>query len=80
MHILPKGFVKIRYYGILSNRSKKVKLTICRNIIKRNYPNPVLEGLTAAQIIFLLYGVDVYKCPKCSSRNLKTMRLIPKLE
>ena len=23
MHILPKGFVKIRYYGILSNRYSK---------------------------------------------------------
>ena len=80
MHILPKGFVKIRYYGILSNRSKKVKLAICRNIIKRNYSKPLLEGLTAAQIIFLLFGVDVYKCPKCSGRDLKTIRLIPKLE
>ena len=80
MHILPKGFVKIRYYGIFSNRTKKVKLAICRNIIKGNYSKPLLEGLTAAQIIFLLFGVDVYKCPKCSSRNLKTIRLISRLE
>jgi hypothetical protein len=80
MHILPKGFVKIRHYGILSNRSKKVKLTICRNIIKRDYPKPFLEGLTAAQIILVLFGVDIYKCPKCSSRNFKTIVSIPKLE
>lgn len=80
MHILPKGFVKIRYYGIFSNRTKKVKLAICRNIIKGNYSKPLLEGLTAAQIIFLLFGMDVYKCPKCSSRNLKTIRLISRLE
>ena len=80
MHILPKGVVKIRYYGIFSNRTKKVKLAICRNIIKGNYSKPLLEGLTAAQIIFLLFGVDVYKCPKCSSRNLKTIRLISRLE
>lgn len=31
MHVLPKGFVRIRYYGILSCRSKKDKLTLCRN-------------------------------------------------
>lgn len=80
MHILPKGFVKIRYYGIFSNRTKKVKLAICRNIIKGNYSKPLLEGLTAAQIIFLLFGMDVYKCPKCSSRNLKTIRLFSRLE
>lgn len=80
MHILPKGFVKIRYYGILSNRSKKVKLAICRNIVKSNYPKPRLEGLTAAQIILLLFGVDIFRCPKCSSRNLRPVMLIPQLE
>jgi len=80
MHILPKGFVKIRHYGILSNRSKKVKLAILRNIIKRNYPKPRLEGLTAAQIILELFGVDINRCSKCSSQNLTCTRLIPKLE
>jgi len=25
MHILPKGFVKMRHYGILNNRSKKTE-------------------------------------------------------
>ena len=80
MHVLPKGFVKIRHYGILSNRSKKIKLTICRNIIKRNYPKPSLDGLTAAQIILKLFGVDIYKCPNCFSRNFKRIMSIPKLE
>jgi hypothetical protein len=80
MHILPKGFIKIRHYGILSNRSKKVKLKICRNIIKRNYAKPLLEGLTAAQIILKLFGVDIYKCPECASSNFGKAMLIPKLE
>ncbi len=80
MHILPKGFVKIRYYGILSNRLKKVKLAICRKIIKCNYPKSCLEDLTAAQIILVLFGVDIFKCPKCSSHNLRSVTLIPQLE
>ena len=28
MHILPKGFVKIRHYGLLANRNKKTKLKL----------------------------------------------------
>ncbi len=80
MHILPKGFVKIRHYGILSNRSKKVKLAICRNAIKGSYPKSILEGLTAAQIILKLFDVDVSKCPACSSSHLKCVKLIRKLE
>jgi hypothetical protein len=80
MHILPKGFIKIRHYGILSNRSKKVKLKICRNLIKRNYPKPLLAGLTAAQMILKLFGVDIDKCPKCASSHFRKAILIPKLE
>ena len=62
MHVLPKRFVKIRHYGILSDRLKKVKLTILRNIIKRNYPKPRLEGLTTAQILLELFDTDIYNC------------------
>lgn len=80
MHILPKGFVKIRYYGILSNRSKKTKLKICRNFIKRNYPKPLLEGLTTTQILLTLFGVDIHKCPHCSKRNFKMAKSIPQRE
>lgn len=80
MHILPKGFVKIRHYGILSNLSKKGKLAILRNIIKRNYPKPRLDGLTTAQIILELFGTDIHRCPKCFNHNFKNTGSIPKLE
>lgn len=33
LHILPEGFFKIRYYGILSSRSKKLNLEKCREIL-----------------------------------------------
>jgi hypothetical protein len=33
LHILPGGFFKIRYYGILSSRNKKAALKKCREIL-----------------------------------------------
>ncbi len=72
MHVLPDRFVKIRHYGLLSNRSKKVKLTICRNLIKRNYPKAQLEGLSSAQILLKLFNIDISKCPKCGCGNFKS--------
>ena len=33
LHILPDGFVKIRHYGILSNRNRKRKLVLCRRLL-----------------------------------------------
>ena len=34
MHILPQRFVKIRHYGILSNRNRITKLKKCKRILK----------------------------------------------
>lgn len=36
MHILPQKFVKIRHYGILSNRNRVTKLTKCKGFLR--YP------------------------------------------
>jgi hypothetical protein len=33
LHVLPTGFVRIRYYGILSNRHRHQKLEICRRLL-----------------------------------------------
>lgn len=33
LHILPDNFVKIRHYGLLSNRNRKTKLRQCRTIL-----------------------------------------------
>jgi hypothetical protein len=74
MHVLPKGFVKIRHYGIFSNRTKRVKIKICRNILKGTYQKSVLEGLNTAQILFKLFGIDICKCPNCLSENTNSHR------
>src|SRR5208282_2749323 len=33
LHVLPNGFVHIRHYGFLANRSREEKLTLCRRLI-----------------------------------------------
>jgi hypothetical protein len=32
-HVLPKGFVRIRHYGLLANRSREEKLTVARRLL-----------------------------------------------
>jgi len=32
-HVLPRGFVKIRHYGLLANRHRAVKLIVCRRLL-----------------------------------------------
>lgn len=71
MHILPKGFVKVRYYGILANRNKKTKLELCRKLTLSPTYKPQFEGLTTMEILCLLAGRDVLLCPACGEKRLQ---------
>jgi hypothetical protein len=71
MHILPKGFRKIRHYGILANRNKKTKLALCRKLTRSPAYKAKFEGLTTIEIVSLLAGRDVTICPACKKCKLK---------
>lgn len=74
LHVLPKGFVKIRYYGILSCRCKRDKITLCRNLIGCEKYLSMLRDKTVAEKLLILYNRDIHKCSKCSG-NLMTYRM-----
>lgn len=76
MHILPKGFVKIRYYGILANRNKKTKLLLCRKLTQSPSCKPRFEGLNTVEALSLLLGKDVSICPACGKGKLKHLSSI----
>lgn len=73
MHILPKGFVKVRYYGILSNRYTK------QTAMYRKPPKMVIDNETSQQRILRLTGFDIYKCPFCKKGHMHTIEIIPKI-
>jgi hypothetical protein len=70
MHILPKGFVKIRHYGLLANRNKTTKLKLCRKLTKSPSYKPKFEGLSTIEIISILLAKDVTLCPACKKAKL----------
>jgi hypothetical protein len=41
LHSLPKGFMKIRYFGFLSNRDKKANVNLCRVLL--GHPPELME-------------------------------------
>lgn len=63
LHVLPSGFMKIRYYGILSNRSRCTKLVTCKLLLL--IENKKEEGKS----ITLDYSI----CPVCKKGSLKPM-------
>jgi len=65
MHVLPKGFYKIRYYGILATANIKTKRQQAIALIGKTIWLPLLEGLTAYEVYRALRGTDPARCPKC---------------
>jgi hypothetical protein len=85
LHILPKGFVRIRHYGLLAPRNAKTKLEIARQLILQVKPEdghhqPFLKQDPQSnkpwhQLMKELTGVDLHTCPKCGKGTLLRIRL-----
>jgi len=74
MHILPRGFVKIRHYGLPANRNKKTKLKLCRKLTCSPAYKPKFEGLNTIEILCTLLGKDVTVCPACKKGKMHMTR------
>ena len=58
LHVLPKGFVRIRQFGFLASRFRKVRLQLCRQLLT---PAP----LTAAPNHDPPRDCSMWHCPQC---------------
>jgi len=69
LHVLPTGFQRIRYYGLLGNRHRAEKLARCRALLGMTPPSP--ERSTASGTgdyrdrLEALTGVSLRVCPMC---------------
>ena len=75
MHVLPKGFVRIRHYGLLSNRSKRKKMAIVRRLIGGIRLKPRFKELSSLEMLKEIFGIDPSVCKDCGSHNIRTETL-----
>lgn len=56
LHVLPKGFVRVRHYGFLANRHRRAKLNRCRQLLAPTSPpsSPIPPD-----------SPEPAKCPRC---------------
>jgi len=74
MHILPKGFVKIRHYGILGNRyAKRIVLLRKQNPVSSKEKEPLSDRLKR------LTGFDMLLCPFCKKGHMHTFEELPRI-
>ena len=64
LHVLPKGFVRIRHYGLLANRNRKEKIARCRDLLAAPTPGQPAPQSRREKLLELI-GVDIERCPAC---------------
>jgi Putative transposase/Transposase zinc-binding domain len=78
MHVLPKGFQRIRHYGFLANCCRSRKLALCRQLLrmpprepdcplKKNYRQRYEE----------LTGRSLTQCPVCQQGEMLVIEVLP---
>jgi hypothetical protein len=60
LHLLPKGFVRIRHFGFLANRRRATLLPLCFQLLGAAQGPPAEQDLSSASD-----SHDLWRCPKC---------------
>jgi hypothetical protein len=74
LHILPMGFMKIRYFGFLAHKNKKQAIALIRKLIDPDakLPGKIVE--TIMEMMLRLTGKDITCCPKCGKGKMKIIK------
>ena len=77
MHILPKGFKKIRFYGFMANRCRKNMLALCRMLLGIPLAQQVeTDDLNNTAFLFWKYfGVDITLCSSCGKGHISFVKI-----
>lgn len=78
LHVLPRGFCKIRHYGILSTRVKQHCLSKIRYSLKMKDQGKK-PRYTVKDVLRITKDIDVDLCPECKQGTMICIRELPRL-
>lgn len=72
LHILPDRYMKIRHYGILSNRNRKTKLQRCKELlgVETEEGENIEEEESWEDLLTRITGIDPRICPYCGKGKM----------
>ena len=70
LHVLPRGFVRIRHFGFLANRFRVSRLALSRQLLSSNAPPPVQAATCQASS----ETSSVWHCPRCGAAMILAQR------
>jgi len=78
LHVLPERFMKIRYFGFLSNKNKREAIDLIRRLTDSDAQWPEKEKETVIEMLLRLTGKDITLCPECKKGRMRTIERLPK--
>jgi predicted Zn-ribbon and HTH transcriptional regulator len=78
LHVLPKGLIKIRYFGFLAHTNKKKDIALIRKLIDPDATLPEKIDESISEMMLRLTGIDISCCPKCKKGKMIRIRNLPK--
>jgi hypothetical protein len=76
LHVLPRGFQRIRHYGLLANRNRVENLARCRELLAM--PEPVAQPhRDYRERYHELHGHDLLLCPQCRTGTMVRIGFLP---
>jgi hypothetical protein len=78
MHVVPKGFRRIRHYGFLANCCRGRKLALCRQLLRMPSPEPSrCLKQDYRQRYEELTGRSLTQCPVCQQGEMFLIEVLP---
>ena len=77
LHILPNGFMKIRYFGFLAHTNKRKSIPLLRQLIGSRAELPEKIEETIQEMMLRLTGEDISTCPECKKGKMIIIKELP---
>jgi hypothetical protein len=75
LHVLPKGFVKIRHHGLMAASNVTTRLTLARRLLERDPPlappDVSPSPVDFRELLLALAGIDLRRCPRCGELAMR---------
>jgi len=75
LHIVPRGFMRIRHFGLLANRTRRATLTRCRTLLGQS-PLDDAQPESLAVLMQRVTGIDRARCPVCGEGRMQIVVLV----
>ena len=78
LHVLPCSYTRIRHFGFLSNRNRKVNISCVKSLLGVSDYGDQGKEQSVQEIMIKITGKDILKCPRCKTGTMTVHHLIPR--